>query len=119
MWRFAVFLPAVALVPASAHSQCVRMLGTNQIVCSGYANSTPPVYSGGGYYLPGRGMLGAGQMVYGGAMAGFNAYRRNPQPLPYNAGAIANGWYNMRNYPFYSYHPRIAVPTPRPYGKPW
>lgn len=111
-------LSIAGLLPSIANAQCVRMLGSNQIICP-YPNSTPPVSTGPGYYRPGLGMLGVGQMVYGGGMAVLNARRGNQLGMQYNAATVANGWYNYRNYPMYTYQPRIAVPAPRPYGYRW
>jgi hypothetical protein len=112
-------LLVAAMAPATAHAQCVRMLGSNQIVCPGYANSTPPVYPGPGGYVPGRGMLGVGQMVYGTGMAGLNARKGNSVGMQYNAATAANGYYNATNYPMLTYRPRIAVPAQRPSGYRW
>lgn len=48
--RIWIFL-AVAL-PASVYGQCMQIVGTNQIVCPNYANSTPPVWQGPSIHLP-------------------------------------------------------------------
>ena len=107
------------LMPAAAHAQCVRMVGSGQIVCPSYGGSTSPVYSGPGYYRPGQGALGAGQLVVGTVTTGYNVYARNPQGLQYSTATLANGYYNLKRGPMITYQPRIAYPAPRPAYRRW
>jgi len=118
-WEFAIVSSLAAIVPATAHAQCARMVGSNQIICPGYRTSTVPVYTGPGGYVPARGMLGAGQLVFGVGTGGYSAYRGNQVGVMRSAGTIANGYYNVRNYPIFRYQPQIAYPAARPYGYRW
>ena len=118
-WEFAIALSLAAIVPATAHAQCARMVGSNQVICPGYRTSTVPVYTGQGRNVPGRGMLGAGQIVFGAGTAYYSARRANQVGVMRSAGTIANGYYNVRNYPVFRYQPRIAYPVARPYGYRW
>jgi hypothetical protein len=123
MYKVAIAAGVLAIVPLTAYGQCARMVGSNQIICPGYANSTPPVYTGPGGHGPGRGALGVGQMAWGAGGAiwnGYRAYRGLPTPnIQMNAYSIANGYYNATHYPIVQYHPRIAYPAARPVGRPW
>jgi hypothetical protein len=119
MTLVAASLTVAALAPGTAHAQCARMVGSGQIICPGYANSTSPVYTGRGYYQPGRGAYGAGQMAFGTGTAIWNARRGNPQALQYSAGTVARGYNNFRNYPLYTYQPRMAYPAARPRNFRW
>jgi hypothetical protein len=123
MYKVAIAAGVLALMPLTAYGQCVRMIGSNQIICPGYANSTSPVYAGPGQYGPGPGAVGAGQMVMGAgglAVNGYQAYKGLPTPsVNYNVARTVNGYNNMQRGPIISYHPQIAYPASRPPGRRW
>lgn len=123
MNKMPIIAALAALTPFAAQAQCARMVGSNQIVCPAYANSTVPVYTGPGYYTAGRGAIGLGQMAWGAGGAiynGYKAYNGLPTPnLQMNAMSMANGYYNATHYPIVRYQPRIAYPAARPAGRPY
>ena len=120
MWKAALISVAMAaMMPTSAYSQCARMVGSNQIICPGYANSTVPVYTGPGGNRPGPGAIGAGTTAVGVVTTGLNVYRRNSQGLPYTTGTIARGYQQMTTQPWVVYQPRMAYPARRPSNYPW
>jgi hypothetical protein len=109
-----VLAVVIILVSGSAYAQCARMVGSNQIVCPSYGNSTVPVYTGPSGYRPGPGVVGIGQMGVGVGGAALNIRRGNSQGLQYNAASIANGYNTLRTQPLMRYQPRIAYPSARP-----
>jgi hypothetical protein len=117
MQRIAIAISILVILPRAAYAQCVRIIGTNQIVCPGAANSTPPV-STRGYYKPGPGAPGAAQMVLGaGELAGdaVAAARGRVNPDAYlHADTAINGYHNMQRGPVVTYQPPIAHPSPPP-----
>jgi hypothetical protein len=99
----------------SAHAQCVRMVGSGQIVCPAYPNSTPPVTTRpGGYGLNYGGVVGAGQVIYGVGTAAVSGYKGNSVGMTYGAATAARGVDTVRNNPPLVYRPQIAVPAQRP-----
>jgi len=125
MYKVTIVASVLALTPFAAYGQCARIVGSNQIICPGYANSTPPVYTGPGYYgpRPGPGLVGARQVIVGAAGLGANlyqAYRGAPTPnLNNSIAGIANGYANLQRAPMIRYYPRIASPAPRPAWRAW
>ena len=123
MRKMAIVAVFGALMPLAANAQCARIVGSNRIICPAYANSTVPVYTGPGYYRPGLGAVGVGQMAWGAGGAAYNMYRAYeglPTPsLQMNATSMANGYYNATHYPIVTYQPRIAYSAARPPGRPY